>query len=248
MAYTIEAQKLSKKFGDFTAVDNVSFGLERGEIFGLLGPNGAGKTTTLRMLSGLLKPTGGEAFIQSASVQKDPRNALANMGFLTGDMDLYRRLKPEELLTFFGKLYETPENELSERVSYLMRAFDINDFADRQCEKLSTGQKQRVGIARTLVHNPDVVVLDEPTTGLDIMASEFVLKFIQKVAKEDGKTVLFSTHNLTEVERLCDRIGIIDRGKLVFLGTVPELLSKTGHQRLAESFFALVGGSTAVEI
>lgn len=248
MSYTIEARGLAKRFGDFTAVDDVSFGLEAGEIFGLLGPNGAGKTTTLRMLAGLLKPTGGEAFIGEVSVQQDPTEALGGMGFLTGDMDLYRRLKPEELLTFFGELYQTPKNELKARVSYLMKAFDINDFADRHCEKLSTGQKQRVGIARTLVHDPKVVVLDEPTTGLDIMASEFVLQFIQKVAKQDGKTVLFSTHNLTEVERLCDRIGIIERGKLVYLGTVPALLAQTGHKTLAESFFHLVGGSTQVSI
>lgn len=248
MNYTIEARSLQKKFGDFTAVDDLSFGLEAGEIFGLLGPNGAGKTTTLRMLAGLLRPTGGEALVDNISVQQDPTNALADLGFLTGDMDLYRRLKPEELLTFFGELYQTPKDELATRVNYLMKAFDINDFADRYCEKLSTGQKQRVGIARTLVHDPKVVVLDEPTTGLDIMASEFVLQFIQKVAKEDGKTVLFSTHNLTEVERLCDRIGIIDRGRLVYLGTVPELLAQTGHQSLAESFFHLVGGSTQVGV
>ncbi|MEM9836601.1 MAG: ABC transporter ATP-binding protein, partial [Bacteroidota bacterium] len=191
MPHTIEARGLHKKFGDFSAVNDVSFGLKAGEIFGLLGPNGAGKTTTLRMLSGLLGPTEGEAFIQGKSVQQDPKNALTHLGFLTGDMDLYRRLKPAELLTFFGELYQQPKAATKERVDYLMRAFDINDFADRYCEKLSTGQKQRVGIARTLVHNPDVVVLDEPTTGLDIMASEFVLRFIKKVAKEYRFTVLF---------------------------------------------------------
>lgn len=248
MAHTIEARTLSKKFGDFTAVDGVSFTLEAGEIFGLLGPNGAGKTTTLRMLSGLLRPTAGEALIQGVSVQDKPTEALTQLGFLTGDMDLYRRLKPRELLTFFGELYRVPTPELKKRVDYLMDAFDINDFADRHCEKLSTGQKQRVGIARTLVHDPQVVVLDEPTTGLDIMASEFVLRFIKKVAKEEGKTVLFSTHNLTEVERLCDRIGIINRGKLVYLGGVPELLAQTGHDGLAASFFHLVGEATQMGV
>lgn len=248
MKYTIEAKGLSKQFGDFTAVDQVSFGLEAGEIFGLLGPNGAGKTTTLRMLSGLLKPTAGEAFIKEISVQKTPTQALSHLGFLTGDMDLYRRLKPAELLTFFGKLYETPKAKLEQRVSYLMDAFDINDFADRNCEKLSTGQKQRVGIARTLVHDPAVVVLDEPTTGLDIMAAEFVLRFIQKIAKEENKTVLFSTHNLTEVERLCDRIGIVNRGKLVYLGTVENLLASTGTSDLAAAFFGLVGDRSALEV
>lgn len=240
MATRIETRNLIKDFGDFRAVDDVSFSVAAGEIFGLLGPNGAGKTTTLRMLSGLLRPTRGEAFIDGISVQKEPHRALGHLGFLTGEMDLYRRLKPRELLTYFGELYEVPKRELADRVERLMTLFDIHDFADRYCEKLSTGQKQRVSIARTLVHDPPVVVLDEPTTGLDIMSAEFVLRFIDRIAKEEQKAVIFSTHNLTEVERLCDRIAIIDGGKLGYAGPPAELLRQTGTATLAAGFFQLV--------
>lgn len=240
MATRIETRNLTKDFGDFRAVDDVSFSVAAGEIFGLLGPNGAGKTTTLRMLSGLLRPTRGEAFIDGISVQQEPHRALGHLGFLTGEMDLYRRLKPRELLTYFGELYEVPKRELADRVERLMTLFDIHDFADRYCEKLSTGQKQRVSIARTLVHDPPVVVLDEPTTGLDIMSAEFVLQFIDRIAKEEQKAVIFSTHNLTEVERLCDRIAIIDGGKLGYAGPPADLLRQTGTATLAAGFFQLV--------
>ncbi|MEL6391917.1 MAG: ABC transporter ATP-binding protein [Bacteroidota bacterium] len=240
MSNTIEARGLTKDFGDFRAVDNLSFGLEKGEIFGLLGPNGAGKTTTLRMLSGLLTPTAGDAFIMGKNVHKDSRAALNELGFLTGDMDLYRRLRPAEVLTFFGQLYSVEKSTLKKRVDYLIDLFGISEFADRQCEKLSTGQKQKVGIARTLVHDPQVIVLDEPTTGLDIMAAEFILKFMNDAAKKDNKTVLFSTHNLAEVERLCDRVGIISHGKMAYLGDQPGLLAQTGQSHLHDAFFKLV--------
>lgn len=242
MNHAIEARKLSKDFGDFRAVDNLSFTVEPGEIFGLLGPNGAGKTTTLRMLSGLLRPTEGSSYITGLSMQDQQLKARKQLGFLTGDMDLYRRLTPKELLTYFGKLYEVPASELQKRVALLIDAFGISDFQDKHCEKLSTGQKQRVSIARTLVHDPKVVILDEPTTGLDIMASEFILQFIRRMAKEEGKAVIFSTHHLDEVERLCDRIAIISKGKLAQMGTVEEVKSSTNHINLAESFFELVEG------
>lgn len=236
----IEARALSKDFGDLRAADRVSFSVEAGEIFGLLGPNGAGKTTTLRMLSGLLKPTEGEAFIDGHSMQNDFMAARSSLGFLTGDMDLYRRLNPVEVLRYFGRLYETPKTTLDARIHTLVEAFGITPFADRQCEKLSTGQKQRVSIARTLVHDPRVVILDEPTTGLDIMASEFILQFIRRMAKEEGKAVIFSTHNLTEVERLCDRIAVIHRGEMVFTGDLAGIRSETGQGSLPTAFFHLV--------
>lgn len=244
----IESRGLTKKFGDFTAVNNISFDVKEGEIFGLLGPNGAGKTTTLRMLSGLLTPTAGESFIASHSMQADPLKARRELGFLTGDMDLYRRLNPAEILTYFGNLYEVPKKELKERVERLVDWFGITPFRDRYCEKLSTGQKQRTSIARTLVHNPKVVVLDEPTTGLDIMSSEFVLQFIRRIAREEGKTVIFSTHHLDEVERLCDRIGIVHQGKLVAIGTVDEIKAQGGKDVLADAFFDLVKGGDAMGV
>lgn len=236
----IQAQSLSKHFGDFKAVDQLSFEVMEGEIFGLLGPNGAGKTTTLRMLSGLLQPTQGESLIAGHSMKTEQVQARRNLGFLTGDMDLYRRLNPKELLTYFGQLYEVPKTTLTQRVDMLIREFGITDFQDRYCEKLSTGQKQRVSIARTLVHDPKVVILDEPTTGLDIMASEFILQFIKKIAKEDGKAVIFSTHHLDEVERLCDRIAILNKGQLQQIGSVEAVQQATGHPKLAEAFFSLV--------
>lgn len=240
MQVKIEARNLTKDFTELRAVDDLSFQVNAGEIFGLLGPNGAGKTTTLRMLSGLLTPSGGEAFIAEHSMSSQKQEARKALGFLTGDMDLYRRLKPLELLQYFGDLYEVPRDILVPRINHLADIFGINEFKDRYCEKLSTGQKQRVSIVRTLVHDPDVVILDEPTTGLDIMSSEFILQFIKKMAKEEGKTIIFSTHHLDEVERLCDRIAIIDKGKLQHCGTIAELKEKTSNDSLADAFFTLV--------
>lgn len=240
MQVQIEARNLSKDFEQLRAVNDLSFEVKSGEIFGLLGPNGAGKTTTLRMLSGLLTPTEGDAFISGNSMKTQKINARKSLGFLTGDMDLYRRLKPLELLRYFGALYEVPPKELKDRIEHLAEVFGINDFKDRYCEKLSTGQKQRVSIVRTLVHDPSVVILDEPTTGLDIMASEFILQFIRKMAKEEGKTVIFSTHHLDEVERLCDRIAIIHEGGLRHYGTISEAKNVTGKNTLADAFFSLV--------
>ncbi|PSR11322.1 MAG: hypothetical protein DA408_04795 [Bacteroidetes bacterium] len=242
----IEARGLSKNFGDFRAVNKVSFTVAPGEIFGLLGPNGAGKTTTLRMLSGLLKPTEGEAMMNGFSMQHQQMDARRSLGFLTGEMDLYRRLTPREVLLYFGQLYETPPAELHQRVERLIDAFGITPFANRYCEQLSTGQKQRVSIARTLVHDPRVVVLDEPTTGLDIMASEFILQFIRKMAKEESKALIFSTHNLTEVERLCDRIAIVHQGDLVYLGDLDGIKNQTSTDTLAQAFFELVKDDVAV--
>jgi sodium transport system ATP-binding protein len=172
--------------------------------------------------------------------------ARQSLGFLTGDMDLYRRLNPREILLYFGELYQTPTAELHPRVEKLIDAFGITPFVDRHCEKLSTGQKQRVSIARTLVHDPKVVILDEPTTGLDIMSSEFILQFIRRMAREEGKALLFSTHNLTEVERLCDRIAIINNGQTVYLGAIDDLLDQTGEDSLSKAFFRLVSSNTAV--
>lgn len=236
----INAQGLSKRFGDFYAAQNISFEVQPGEIFGLLGPNGAGKTTTLRMLSGLLQPSAGNVAIAGNDMQSQKMGARRSLGFLTGDMDLYRRLTPREVLLYFGKLYETPKGELENRVDGLIEAFGISPFVDKHCEKLSAGQKQRVSIARTLVHNPEVVILDEPTTGLDIMAAEFILQFIKDMAKREGKALIFSTHHLAEVERLCDRIAIMHKGELVYEGDIAGVLANTQQPTLPKAFFHLV--------
>lgn len=239
MSDRIVAEGLYKKFGDFQAVSNVSFRLPAGKIIGLLGPNGAGKTTTLRMLAGLLRPSAGTAYINGHSVQDEQLAARQDMGFLTGDMDLYRRLTPPEVLQYFGDLYEVPKDILAPRIQQLIADFGITDFQNKRCENLSTGQKQRVAIARTLINDPPVVILDEPTTGLDIMASEFILQLIRQMA-EKGKTVLFSTHHLEEVDRLCDGLLIISKGTLVHDGTAAALLEQTGKATLAKAFFSLV--------
>lgn len=240
MEKILEAKNLVKDFDRFRAVHDVSFAVDQGVVFGLLGPNGAGKTTTLRMLSGLLQPTFGSSYIAGYSMQEEQLKARRELGFLTGEMDLYRRLKPKELLRYFGSLYEVPKSELNDRVEHYADIFGINEFADRYCEKLSTGQKQRVAIVRTLIHDPKVVILDEPTTGLDIMATEFVLSFIQRMAHEEGKTVIFSTHHMDEVERLCDKVAIMHQGKMLFDGTLDEAKKQQNTSTLYDAFFGLV--------
>ena len=184
MSNLIEARGLTKDFGDFRAVNEVSFTVEKGEIFGLLGPNGAGKTTTLRMLSGLLSPTAGEASINGFSMQQEQMKARRSLGFLTGDMDLYRRLNPRELLLYFGKLYETPKAELEERVERLIEAFGITPFVDRHCEKLSTGQKQRVSIARALLKDPRIYLFDDCLSAVDTETEEEILNNLKQLSKQ----------------------------------------------------------------
>jgi sodium transport system ATP-binding protein len=236
----ISAEGLSKSFEGKEIVKDISFELYPGELVGLLGPNGAGKTTTLRMLAGLLSPDKGEVHITGTNLRTHKSAARARLGFLTGDMALYRRLKPLELLTYFGKLYGVDAAVLSGRVQQLATDFAISDFADRFCEKLSTGQQQRVSIARTVIHDPAVIVLDEPTTGLDIMASELILRFMQRQAQELGKAVLFSTHQLDEVSRLCQRILVIHEGQLVFNGPPAQLMAQQQAGSLHDAFFRLV--------
>ncbi len=240
MQQLIQAKGLSKYFGNFRAVHEVSFHVNAGEVYGLLGPNGAGKTTTLRMLAGILQPTSGEVTMAEHSMVNDQIRARKKLGFLTGDMDLYQRLNPVEVLKYFGQLYGMEKNALAQRTEQLIEWFDIGDFKNKMCGKLSTGQKQRVSIARTIVHDPMIVILDEPTTGLDIMSSEFILNFIHKMAKEQEKAVIFSTHNLTEVERLCDRIGIIAKGEMIATGSIEAVKEIAQQNDLASAFFELV--------
>lgn len=239
MTPLILATNLTKYFEDFRAVNSVSFEVKEGEIYGLLGPNGAGKTTTLRMLSGILRPTVGSVKIAEIDIQEHKVDALKNLGFLTGDTGLYERLKAEEMIRYFGELSEVEPQILESRIKELISIFEISEFRNKLCGKLSTGQKQRVSLARTLIHDPKVIILDEPTTGLDIIASELILSFMQK-AKSQGKGIIFSTHNLSEVERLCDRIGIIHKGEMKMQGTLSEILENTGTETLSDSFLSLV--------
>jgi sodium transport system ATP-binding protein len=241
----IDARSLSKRFqdkkrGEIRAVDNVSFTCEPGKIYGLLGANGAGKTTTLRMLATILEPTDGTAIINGFDVVEHPEKVRANVGFLSTATALYPRLTAQEMVEYFGRLNGLDEPTLKKRIDDIFARLDMNTFRDRRCDKLSTGMKQKTSIARTLVHDPPVMIFDEPTTGLDVMTARTIIGFIAD-CRDRGKTVIFSTHILSEVERLCDHIGIIHGGKLLEEGTLTELRAKHNEHNLEEIIVKVVG-------
>jgi sodium transport system ATP-binding protein len=241
----IEARGLSKRFhdkkrGEIRAVDNVSFTCQPGKIYGLLGANGAGKTTTLRLLATILEPTDGTAIVYGHDVVEQPEKVRANVGFLSTATALYPRLTAQELVEYFGRLNGLDEATLKKRVDDIFSRLDMNGFRDRRCDKLSTGMKQKTSIARTLVHDPPVMIFDEPTTGLDVMTARTIIGFISD-CRSQGKTVIFSTHIMSEVERLCDFIGIIHDGKLLAEGTLAELRSKYAEHNLEEIIVKVVG-------
>lgn len=241
----IRAEALVKTFHDKArgsrhVVDHVSFEVREREIFGLLGPNGAGKTTTLRLLATLLKPDAGTAVINGCDINREPEKVRAQIGFLSGDMGLYGRLTPREILTFFGRLYGMDEAAIRRRSDELIERFAMQSFAAVRTDKLSTGMKQKTAIARTMLHDPPVLILDEPTSGLDVPTARTIEQSIRE-ARADGKTVLFSTHVMEEAEYLCDRIAVIHEGKVKITGTMDELRKATGRQRLREIFLELLG-------
>jgi sodium transport system ATP-binding protein len=240
----IEAERLSKVFqdkkrGQVRAVTNVSFRCNPGEIYGLLGANGAGKTTTLRMLATILEPTDGTARVAGFDVVKEPDKVRANVGFLSTATALYGRLTAQEMVEYFARLYGLDESTIHRRINDLFTRLEMNDYRDRRCDKLSTGMKQKVSIARTLVHDPPVMIFDEPTVGLDVMAARTIVQFIRE-CRSNGKTVIFSTHVMSEVEKLCDRIGIIHGGLLLAEGTLADLRQKYGMQDLEDIFVGIV--------
>ncbi|MBI5705772.1 MAG: ATP-binding cassette domain-containing protein [Armatimonadetes bacterium] len=221
------------------AVKDVSFTAHPGQVYGLLGVNGAGKTTVLRMLSTVLTPTAGTASVAGFDVASHPEKVRASIGFMSTSTAIYGRLNPKEFLRFFGGLYGLEGTRLLERVEAVMDRLCIHEFADRLCDKLSTGQKQRVSIARTILHDPPVLFFDEPTVGLDVVTSQTVLEFIEE-ARGQGKTIVFSTHIMSEAERLCDDVGVIHEGEIRGKGSVPQLLEETGAQSLEKAFLKLV--------
>jgi len=229
-----------KKRGLVTALDDLSFEARAGEVFGLLGPNGAGKTTTLRLLATILKPTSGTARVGGADIVREPEKVRGKIGFTSGDMGQYARLTPRESLLFFGKLNGMEGARLKQRVAEVIARFAIGSYADTKIDKLSTGMKQKVAIARTVIHDPPVLILDEPSSGLDVPSARMIEAFIVE-QKRAGKCILFSTHIMEEAEYLCDRIGVINQGRLTALGTMEELRQHTGKQRLREVFLDLLG-------
>ncbi|MFB3153678.1 MAG: ATP-binding cassette domain-containing protein [Candidatus Acidiferrales bacterium] len=243
----IEAHNLTKVFrdkkrGEIRAVDGVSFRCQPGQIYGLLGANGAGKTTTLRMLATILQPTDGSARVAGFDITEQPEQVRTKIGFLSTATALYGRLTARELVEYFGRLNGLNGGVLRRRTDELFALLGISDFADRRCDKLSTGMKQKVSIARTLVHDPPVMIFDEPTVGLDVMAARTIVGFIRD-CRDRGKTVIFSTHVMSEAEKLCDTIGIIHNGKLLAEGTLSELRARSGLEDLEEIFVRMVESS-----
>lgn len=221
-----------------TAVDDLSLTAKEGEIYGLLGPNGAGKTTTLRCISTLIRPTKGEIYVNGHEVQKEPEAVRNSIGFLTSDIKLDEQFDVDYMFRFFGRLHNVPEATLKERKEELFTYFGIRDFSRKPIKELSTGMKQKAAIAVSLAHDPDVVIFDEPTNGLDIVTARSVTDYLKKL-KEDGKLVIVSTHIMSEAEKLCDRIGVIIDGCKVAEGTLKELLAQTGADDLEDAFFEL---------
>ncbi|RMG23117.1 MAG: ATP-binding cassette domain-containing protein [Armatimonadetes bacterium] len=245
----IRVDSLSKHFRDskrgvVRAVDGVSFEAHPGEVFGLLGVNGAGKTTLLRLLSTVLSPTSGTAAVAGADIVREPERVRRNIGFMSTTTALYTRLTAREMIAYMGALYGLSGQELGRRVAEVIDLLDIHEFADRLCDKLSTGQRQRVSLARTILHDPPVLFFDEPTAGLDVIAGQTIMGFIER-QRDVGKTVLFSTHVMSEAERLCDRICVVHAGRVAAIGTMEELRERTGKRALEEVFLALVEGVAA---
>jgi sodium transport system ATP-binding protein len=245
----ITTQLLSKSFhdrqrGEIRAVDAVTLSVRPGEIYGLLGANGAGKTTVMRLLATLLRPTGGSAVVAGHDVVREPAAVRSRVGFLAASTALYGRLTAREVITYFGELNGLARPQVRERLDRLATELDMHAFLDRRCEGFSTGMKQKTSIARTLIHDPEVMIFDEPTLGLDVTTARAIVRFVQE-CRTRGKTVIYSTHMMHEVEKLCDRIGIIHGGRLLAEGTLAELRQRTGEQDLEEAFVKIVSPGEA---
>jgi len=240
----VSVQELCKTFrsrsGEVHAARDVSFACQAGEIFGLLGPNGAGKTTTLRMLATILTPTAGRASIAGYDVQSDPERVREQIGFLATETGLYDRFTARETLRFFGRINRLTEDEIRERSDRIFNTLDMMRLADRRVGNFSTGEKQKLSLARSILHDPPVLILDEPTFGLDVMAARTVVETIE-FFRQEGRTILLSTHIMRVAEKLCDRIGILFQGRLHAIGTMDELKFQYEGNDLEEVFFAAVG-------
>jgi sodium transport system ATP-binding protein len=220
------------------AVDNVSFTATEGEIFGLLGPNGAGKTTTLRSIATLLKPTEGSITVKGYDVVKNATEVRGNIGFLTNDLKMEPHFTPEYTMKFFGQLHGLDLTTIQNRTNELFEYFDINEFRDKKIAELSTGMTQKLSIAVSLIHDPAVIIFDEPTNGLDIITARAVTEYLKRL-KDEGKLIIISTHIMTVAEKLCDRVAIIINGKKVADGTIESVKEVTQTDTLEDAFFEL---------
>jgi len=245
----IETHNLVKRYGDKTAVNNVSFDVHAGEIFGFLGPNGAGKTTTIKMIIGLLQPTSGSIKVVGCDVQGQPLQAKAASGYVPDTPNLYAKLTGRELLRFVADLYSLKPGQVAHRIDDLLRTFELTEAADDTLDSYSHGMQQKISLAAALVHDPRVLVLDEPTVGLDPKSARLIKDILRQLA-ERGAAVMLSTHILEIAERMCDRIGIISKGELIAIGTMDELrnLGKSGETSLEDIFLGMTGGAEEAAI
>ena len=235
MTPTLSASSLVKRFGTVHAVNGVSLEVCAGEVVGLLGPNGAGKTTTLRMLAGILTPDEGMVRVAGVDIHASPLEAKRQLGFLSGDTQLYQRLSTVEVLRYFGGLYGMDRASLDGRIAQLVDELEMSGFAARPCGTLSSGQKQRANIARAFLHEPSLLILDEPTVALDVVSGQFIVESIRR-QRAAGRAVLFSTHIMSEAEYLCDRILLLHEGRIIDGGTLDELLDRAGARNLTDAF------------
>ena len=245
----IETHDLIKRYGDKVAVNNVSFDVYSGEVFGFLGPNGAGKTTTIKMIVGLLQPTSGMVKVAGYDIQTQPMLAKAACGYVPDTPNLYAKLTGRELLRFVGDLYSLERTQVARRIDELLRMFDLTTAANDTVDSYSHGMQQKTALAAALMHDPRVLVLDEPTVGLDPKSARLIKDILRQLA-DRGAAVMLSTHILEIAERMCDRIGIISKGQLIAVGTMTELrtLDKTGQASLEDIFLGLTGGAEETEI
>jgi ABC-2 type transport system ATP-binding protein/sodium transport system ATP-binding protein len=239
----IQVEELTRRFdlpggGTVLAVDRLSFRAGPGEVFGLLGPNGAGKTTTLRMLLGLLSPTSGRATVAGYDSRFRPDEVKRRVGLVSANVGVYPHLTVRETLLFFADLYGADPRDAATELERLAHLFGLSDLLARRCGTLSTGQRQRLNLARALIHRPPVLLLDEPTLGLDVLGSQVVVEFVAH-ARAEGKAVILTTHRLDEAEHLCDRFGLLHQGRLIQTGTLQELRQLTGCAGLVEMFLKL---------
>ncbi len=245
----IETRNLVKRYGDKVAVNNVSFDVRAGEIFGFLGPNGAGKTTTIKIIVGLLQPTSGSASVAGYDIQQQPLLAKAASGYVPDTPNLYAKLTGRELLHFVGDLYNLDRRSVARRVDELLRMFDLSAAAEDTLDSYSHGMQQKASLAAALMHDPQVLVLDEPTVGLDPKSARLIKDILRQMAERE-RAVFLSTHILEIAERMCDRIGIINQGQLIAVGTMDELRAsdKSGGASLEDIFLSLTGGAEEAEI
>ena len=240
----INVQGLTKQFADlrsgtFTALNHVTFDVQPGEILGLLGPNGAGKTTCLRILSTVLKPTSGTATVAGFDVTTHPEEVRSRIGFLSNNTGIDDRMTGGEMLEHFGRLYGIPETALQQRISFLFDRLQMQNVRDVLGSKMSTGMKQKVSIARTIIHDPPVLIFDEPTSGLDVLVARKVIDEV-KALRDLGKCIIYSTHIMREVEKLCHRVAIIYRGQILAMGSIRELTERYQQPDMEELFFNLI--------